>query len=96
LLWAAELLALLFALESGLLLALAAVSTVTPPEGGQRISARRSASVALVLFSVLGLPAFQLALGRDWTALALVGTAPARQHWQRPGWRSCYRCPQAC
>ncbi len=77
LLWAAELFALAFALQSGLLLATAALATeLLPPLHTQP---RRELGLrlghGLLAFSVLLLPLLELAAGRVWSGLSLFGSA---------------------
>ncbi|MBK1706584.1 DUF6064 family protein [Halochromatium glycolicum] len=78
LLWAAELFALAFALQSGLLLAAAALMYPEPAPRlvTDRLGPGRWLGYGMLTFAVLVLPLVELAAGRAWSMVALFGTAP--------------------
>jgi len=77
LLWAGELFAIAFALQSGLLIASAALPT--PALRSLPVAHRRQLGVRLgygmLAFAVLLLPLIELATGRPWSGLSLFGSA---------------------
>lgn len=83
LLWSAELFAIAFALQSGLLLASAALLPPTQT-GGLSVRSQSSATVqrrlgrwlayGMLAFAVLLLPVIELIAGRAWSGLSLFGT----------------------
>jgi hypothetical protein len=77
LLWAGELFAIAFALQSGLLLASAALPTpaLVLPRRPERRRPGDWLAAGMLAFSVLLLPLIELAVGVPWSGLSIFGTA---------------------
>lgn len=78
LLWAGELFALAFALQSGLLLAAARTEAPMPPRIGPNPGRQFGWALGYGMLgvAVLLLPMIELATGQPWTGLSLIGSAP--------------------